>query len=77
MYDGEKMTDYPQVGNGESNQVAYSLFCLKEVVFENGSVWSNPDYNDFFKTYAGRQIDVNTLQNYYPYTYNLKTDKDL
>lgn len=77
LYDGEKMTDYPQVGNGEANQVAYSLFCLKEVVFENGSVWSNPDYDNFFQTYAGKQIDVNTLQNYYPYTYNLQTDKDL
>ena len=72
-----KMEDYPQVGNGEANQVAYSLFCLKEVVFENGSVWSNPEYDDFFQTYAGKQIDVDTLQNYYPYTYDLKTDQDL
>ena len=77
LYDGEKMTDYPQVGNGEANQVAYSLFCLKEVVFENGSVWSNPEYDNFFQTYAGKQIDIDTLQNYYPYTYNLEADKDL
>lgn len=77
LYDGEKMTDVPQVGNGEANQVAYSLFCLKEVVFENGSVWSNPDYDTFFQTYAGKQIDVDTLQNYYPYIYDLKTDVDL
>ena len=47
LYDGEKMADYPQAGNGEADQAAYSLFCLKEVVFENGSVWSNRDYDHF------------------------------
>ena len=72
MYDGEKMTDYPQVGDGEANQAAYSLFCLKEVVFEDGTVWKNPEYENFFQTYAGRQIDVEVLQNYYPYTYYLQ-----
>ena len=29
LYDGEIMEDFPNVGNGEANQVAYSLFCLK------------------------------------------------
>ncbi len=77
LYDGEKMSDWPQIGNGEKNQAAYSLFCLKEVVFENGSVWSNPEYDHFLQTYAGRQIDVDTLQNYYPYTYHLKMEEDL
>ena len=71
------MSDWPQIGNGEKNQAAYSLFCLKEVVFENGSVWSNPEYDHFLQTYAGRQIDVDTLQNYYPYTYHLKMEEDL
>ncbi len=41
------MADYPQAENGEADQAAYSLFCFKEVVFENGSVWSNPDYDHF------------------------------
>lgn len=76
LYDGGKMTDWPQVGDGEANQAAYSLFCLKEVVYENGSVWSNPEYDNFLKTYAGKQIDIDTLRNYYPYTYNLENDKD-
>lgn len=77
LYDGEKMADWLVVGNGEANQAAYSLFCLKEVVFENGSVWSNPEYDNFFQTYAGRPIDVDTLQNYYPYTYDLKAEQGL
>lgn len=74
LYDGEIMTDFPQVGNGEANQAVYSLLCLKEVVFENGSVWSNPEYHNFVQTYAGRQTDVAALQSYYPHTYHLKTD---
>lgn len=77
LYDGEKMTDWPLVGNGEANRAAYSLFCLKEVVFEDGSVWSNPEYDNFFQTYAGKPIEIDTLQNYYPYTYHLKADNDL
>ena len=34
LYDGEIMEDFPNVGNGEANQVAYSLFCLKQVVLK-------------------------------------------
>lgn len=74
LYDGEKMADKIFVGNGEANQVAYTLFCLKEVIFDNGFVWSNPEYDNFCQTYTGKQTDVNILQNYYPYTYHLETD---
>ena len=77
LYEGEKMGDRLWVGEGEANQAAYSLFCLKEVAFEDGSVWSNPEYDDFLQTYAGRQTDVEALKSYYPYTYNLKADKGL
>ncbi len=77
LYDGEKMADKLLVGNGEANQVTYSLFCLKEVVFDNGFVWSNPEYNQFFQTYVGKQIDANILQRYYPYTYHLELGENL
>ena len=53
------MADYPQAGNGEADQAAYSLFCLKEVVFENGSVWSNRDYDHFSRLMqAGKQTFI-------------------
>lgn len=42
LYDGEVMKDLPKVGNGGANQVAYVLVCLKQVVFEDGTVWNNP-----------------------------------
>ena len=74
LYDGEIMEDFPKVGNGEANQVAYSLLCLKQVVFENGTIWNNPDYENWFKTYAGKEIDIDRLQNYYPYEYKIESD---
>ncbi len=74
LYDGEIMEDFPKVGNGEANQVAYSLFCLKQVVFEDGTVWNNSNYENWFKTYAGKEIAIGELQNYYPYEYEIESD---
>ena len=72
LYDGEIMKDYPKVGNGGANQVAYSLLCLKHVVFEDGTVWNNPDYESWLNTYAGKETDVDELQNYYPHEYKIE-----
>lgn len=74
LYDGEIMEDFLKVGNGEANQVAYSLLCLEQVVFEDGTVWNNPNYENWFKTYAGKEIDIDELQNYYPYEYKIGSD---
>ena len=74
LYDGEIMEDFPKVGNGEANQVAYSLFCLKQVVFEDGTVWNNSNYENWFKTYAGKEITIDELHNYYPYEYEIESD---
>ena len=71
LYDGELMENMPKVENGEVDQVAYSLFCLKQVVFEDGIIWNNPNYENWFKAYVGKEIDVDELQNYYPYKYKL------
>lgn len=74
LYDGEIMTDFPKVGNGGANQAAYSLFCLKQVVFEDGTVWDNPDYESWLMTYAGKEVGVDELQDYYPYEYEIDLD---
>lgn len=74
LYDGEIMGDFLKVGNGEANQVAYSLLCLKQVVFEDGTVWNNPNYENWFKEYAGKEIDIDELQSYYPYEYKIESN---
>ena len=55
-----------------ANHVAYSLLCLKQVLFEDGTVWNNPDYENWFETYAGKETDVDELQNYYPHEYKIE-----
>ena len=72
LYDGKIMEDFPKVGNGDANHVAYSLLCLKQVLFEDGTVWNNPDYENCFETYAGKETDVDELQNYYPHEYKIE-----
>lgn len=72
LYDGEVMDGWSKVGNGDANQVSYSLFCLKQVVFDDDTVWNNPNYENWFKTYAGKKVKIEELQNYYPYKYEIK-----
>ncbi len=74
LYDGEIMEDFPKVGNGEVNQVIYSLLCLKQVIFEDGTVWNNPNYENWFKMYAGKETDIDELKNYYPHEYKIELD---
>ncbi len=64
----------PKTESGETNQVAFPLFCLKQVVFEDGTVWDKSKYENWFKTYVGKEIGIDELQNYYPYKYELKSD---
>lgn len=74
LYDGGQMENLPKTETGEAAQVVYPLFCLKQVVFEDGTVWNNPDYENWFKAYAGKKAAVTKLQNYYPYKYELKSE---
>ncbi len=48
-------------------KIAYVLYCDKEVTFEDGTVWTNPDFDNWRSTYEGKKVDVNILNNYYPY----------
>lgn len=53
-------------------QVAYSLFCLEQVVFEDGTIWCNPDYENWLSAYAGKKIATEELQDYYPHQYRIE-----
>lgn len=74
LYDDELMENVSKDGNVEANQVAYSLICLKQVIFEDGTVWNNPDYENWIEAYAGKEVSVDELENYYPHEYQLKLD---
>lgn len=74
LYDGERAEALSEAGDDGTGQAAYALFCLKQVVFEDGTVWNNPEYENWLTTYAGHVKDVVELQNYYPYVYRIKSD---
>lgn len=76
LYDGDLTESLPKTENGEVDQVGYSLYCLKQVVFEDGTVWDNPDYENWFKAYAGKETDVEKLQSYYPHQYPIPSKID-
>lgn len=63
LYDGIKMNG---LRGSEPNKVVYVLYCDKKITFEDGTVWTNPDYEQWVKNYEGKPIDVEVLKNYYP-----------
>ena len=48
-------------------QIAYVLYCDKEITFEDGTTWTNPNFNSWRSTHEGKKVDVNILKGYYPY----------
>lgn len=71
LYDGESMEEFPNAEYGGANEAAYALLCLEQVVFDGGTVWENPGYEDWLETYAGKEIPVDVLENYYPHVYRI------
>lgn len=56
------------MGNDSAAEdIAYVLYCDKEITFENGTVWENPDFKDWRSAYEGKKIDAADLESYYPY----------
>lgn len=53
--------------DSSTTKIAYSLFCDKQITFEDGTVWENPDFENWLSTYQGKKVDVDILKNYYPY----------
>lgn len=49
------------------DEIAYVLYCDKEITFEDGTVWENPDFEKWRSAYEGKKIDVEILESYYPY----------
>lgn len=45
--------------------VAYALYCFKEITFEDGTVWTNPNYDAWVSAYCGNKLDVAMLETYY------------
>lgn len=65
LYDSETM-NWPGMEQAGPNKVAYALYQVKEITFEDGTVWANDAYTQWLTTYKGKFVDVADLQSYYP-----------
>lgn len=70
LYDSEKM-DWPEIENAHPNKVAYALYQIKEITFEDGSVWNNSEYSNWLETYKGKTVEVSVLESFYPSEYKI------
>lgn len=70
LYDSEKM-DWPEIENAQPNNVAYALYQIKEISFEDGSVWKNSEYSNWLETYKGKTVEVLVLESFYPSKYKI------
>ena len=47
------------------HKVRYLLACTKQITFEDGTVWDNPDYENWLTTYQGIEVAPDSLNSYY------------
>ena len=47
------------------HKVSYFLTCVKQITFEDGMVWDNPEYDGWLTTYQGIQVAPDILKSYY------------
>ena len=75
LYNDGKTADSPKAGDDGANQAAYILVCLKQVTFEDHTVWKNPDYENWLDTYTGKETRAAELLGYYPHEYQISLGK--
>ena len=49
---------------GEDYRVAYVLSCITQITFEDGTQWTNPDYESWRAEYCGKQVPQSALSEY-------------
>lgn len=53
--------------SGMALQIEYVLYCMKQITFDDGTVWENPYFDEWREQYEGKTIDTSDLQSYYPF----------
>lgn len=48
-----------------SHEVAYVLACMKQITFDDGTVWENPEYQNWLSTYKAQSIAPEILHTFY------------
>lgn len=53
--------------NSKYDEICFVLYNFKEIYFNNGQVWNNPNYDKWLETYNGKKVNKDSLMKYYPY----------
>lgn len=48
-----------------THTVEHVLACMKQITFEDGTVWENPDYEKWLSSHRKREVKTNILESYY------------
>lgn len=51
--------------------VEYVLYCFKDITFADGTIWTNPDYDNWMEKYRAQKVDVKELESYYPVLFSV------
>ena len=62
---------FGEVGPDGKTDVAFALFCFRDITFEDGTVWVNPAFDAWMAEHRGRQLDISYLESYYPATQSI------
>ena len=49
---------------GRIHEVAYVLACMKQITFDDGTVWENPEYQNWLSTYKAQSIAPEILHTF-------------
>lgn len=59
---------------GEDYRVAYVLSCIKQITFEDGTQWDNPDYEKWRAECCGKKVPWSALEKYSKQEYEISAD---
>ena len=63
--------DTAQKPVNDTGAIGYVIYCFRQITFDDGSVWINPDYEQWLDTYQDKKVNPELLAGYYPYTVSL------
>lgn len=69
IFDVDSFWSFIELREGEAYRVDMVLYCIRQIEFEDGTVWENPEYEDWIQNCEGKKIPSSYLWDYYPCEY--------
>ena len=69
IFDVDSFWSFIELREGEAYRVDMVLYCIRQTEFEDGTIWENPEYEDWIQNCEGKKIPSSYLWDYYPCEY--------